>query len=130
MLYPFSKLHNLSFSTFCSGYFYLKNYKSGHLLKTEYFYTVALLVLRLPPLAGIQQKSQLPQWLQLDPLSGIIFSPSRLQESLLCASHKGHLCYKTLHGSVLSYGKLSKLPVSPYYPDRRQKVLADVFSVH
>lgn len=43
-------------------------------------------------------------------------------------SHKGHLCDETLHGSMLSYGKLSKLPISPYYPDRRQKVLACVFA--
>lgn len=61
---------------------------------------------------------------------GIIFSTSRLQESPLCVCHKEHLCYETLHGSMLSYGKLSKLPISPYYPDRRQKVLACVFPVH
>lgn len=93
-------------------------------------YVVRQLLSLIPPLANIQKKSELPQWLQVDPLSRIIFSPPRLQESPLCVSHKGHLCYKTPHGSMLSYGKLSKLPISLYYPDRRQKVLGCVFPVH
>lgn len=57
-----------------------------------------------------------------------LFWTSREARSVL--PHKGHLCCEALHGSVLSYGKLSKLPLSPYYPDRRQKGLPRVFPVH
>lgn len=62
---------------------------------------------------------------------GVIHSTSALQEKgALCGPTKSICATETLHDSVLSYGKLPKLPISPNYPDRRQGVLTPVCPVH